>query len=332
MAATDVLPAKPSRPSGGTLLVGRKRRTEAKPQQAVSIAPTAVALRAMVSRTYWTALLFATGMLGLWLFGRTLRSLVQVWHTEPDYSHGYLVAPLAVLMLWMRRETMPAATTGPGWGGVGWGGLALLAAGFALRFAGERLFLTPMSGWSLVLWLAGACWLLAGRRILAWALPALGFLAFMIPLPFRAEQLMSWHLQTLTTQLSAMLFECLGQSAVAEGHTVFVGEHVLEIEQACSGLRMFIGIGAIAYACVVLQRRSRIENLIMIAAIAPLAMLSNAIRVVVTGFLTSKSAATETEVRLSHDSAGSMMIVVAVALFGLLIAYLRKLFIAVEEA
>ena len=37
-----------------------------------------------------------------------------------------------------------------------------------------------------------------------------------------------------------------------------------------------------------------------------------------------------TGARLSHDGAGWMMIVVAVVLFGLLIAYLRKLFVAVE--
>jgi exosortase len=266
-----------------------------------------------------------SGTLALWLFGPTLKSLVQVWSAEQDYSHGYLVAPFAALMLWMRRETMPAVATGPGWGG-----MVLLATGFGMRYAGERLFLTPLSGWALELWLAGACWLLAGRRVLVWASPALGFLLFMIPLPFRVEQLLSWHLQTLTTQMSALLFECLGQSAVAEGHTVFLGEHSLEIEQACSGLRMFMAIGAIAFACILLQRRSRFENLILIAAVAPVAMLSNAIRVVVTGLLMSKLSEQESGARLSHDGAGWIMIVVALVLFGLLIAYLRKLFVAVE--
>ena len=264
------------------------------------------------------------GTLGLWLFGPTLRSLVQVWNTESDYSHGYLVAPFAVVILWIRRQSWPAVAMRPGWGGI-----LLVAAGFALRYAGERLFLTPLSGWALVFWLAGACWLLAGGRVLVWALPALGFLLFMVPLPFRIEQLMSWHLQTLTTRMSAFLFECLGQSAIAEGHTVYLGEHVLEIEQACSGLRMFMGIGAIAYACVVLRGRSRTENLVLIAAVAPVAMLSNAIRVVVTGFLLPQFTGPE-NARLSHDGAGWMMIVVAVALFGLLIVYLRKLFVAVD--
>lgn len=277
-----------------------------------------------VGGSYWAALCLATAILAFWFFGPTFRSLVDVWNTQPDYSYGYLVAPVAVLMLWIRRETMPAATLGPHWGG-----LALLAAGFGLRFAGERLFLTPLCGWGLLLWLSGACWLLAGRRLFVWALPVVGFLAFMIPLPFRAEQLMSGHLQTLTAQLSTFLFECLGQPAIAEGHTLFLGDQVLEIEQICSGLHMLMGIGAIAYACVWLQRRSRFENLILIAAVVPVTMLSNAIRVVITGFLLPNSPVAETEAPVSHAGAGWLMIVVAIALFALLIAYLRKLIVPV---
>lgn len=323
-APVEVLPAK-TRPIGSGLLIGRKRREEEKSRTSgTAFAPSVAAIQPP-PKSYWTATGLATGVLALWLFGPTLRSLVHVWNTEQDYSHGYLVAPFAGLMLWIRRASLPAASTGTGWGGI-----SLCLAGLALRYGGERLFLMPLSGWGLVLWLAGACWLLAGSRVLAWAWPALGFLLFMIPLPFRVEQLMSWHLQTLTTQLSAFLFECLGQSAIAEGHTVFMGEHVLEIEQACSGLRMFMGIGAIAFACVVLQRRSRFENLILIGAIAPMAMLSNAIRVVATGFLMPKFSGEAIGARLSHDGAGWLMIVVAVVLFGLLIAYLRKLFVAVE--
>jgi exosortase len=317
--------AKPSPRSGRGLLAGRRQNAEREPRKVAAVVSSAGVKNVPATRSYWAATGLVTGMLALWLFAPTLRSLAHVWNTEPDYSHGYLVAPFAVLMLWIRRKSLLDAAIGPDWRGI-----VLLAAGFALRYAGERLFLTPLSGWGMVLWLAGACWLLAGGRVFQWALPALGFLLFMIPLPFRIEQLMSWHLQTWTTQMSAFLFECLGQSAVAEGHTVFVGDNMLEIEQACSGLRMFMGIGAIAYACVLLQRRSRFENLILIAAIAPVAMLANTIRVVVTGFLLPKFAGEETGARLSHDSAGWMMIVVAIALFGLLIFYLRNLFVAVE--
>jgi exosortase len=275
-------------------------------------------------RWYWASSACVTAVLGAWLFGPTIVRLVGVWNNEPDYSHGFLVPPIAAVLLWLRRESMPKNSLVPGWGG-----LVLLAASFAVAFAGERLFLTPLAGWALVLWLTGACWLVAGWRIMVWALPGLLFLTFMIPLPFRFEQLMSWRLQTITTQLSTAILECLGQSAIAEGHTIYLSEHVLEIEQACSGLRMFMGISAVAFAFVVLSQRPWWEKAILILAVAPVAMLSNAIRVVVTGLL-MQLVSGEAAARFSHDAAGWGMIVVAALLFGLLAAYLRKLIVPVD--
>lgn len=266
----------------------------------------------------------ATSLLFLWLFGPTIGHLIGVWNTEQDYSHGFLVAPFAALMLWLRLDSFPKDSAVPGWGGV-----TLIAISFGVAYAGERLFLVPLSGWALVIWLCGACWLVAGRRALLWALPGLGFLMFMIPLPYRVEQLMSWNLQSVATRLSAAMLECLGQPAIAEGHTIYLREHVLEIEQACSGLRMFMGIAAVAFAFIVFHRRPWWEKLILVIAVAPVAILSNAIRVVATGLLmelvSGKAAA-----RFSHDAAGWGMIVVAAGLFGLLVSYLRRLIVAVE--
>jgi exosortase len=262
-------------------------------------------------------------MLG-WFFGPTVQGLIKTWDAEPDYSHGFLVPPFAAIMLWLRRESMPKNSVIPGWGGV-----LLLIASFGVRYAGERLFLTPLSGWALVGWLAGTCWLIAGRRVLIWALPSLLFLLFMIPLPFRIEQSMSWHLQTVTTRISTAMLQCLGQPAIAEGHTIFLGEHILEVEQACSGLRMFMGIAAVAFAFIVLNQRPWWEKLILVLAVAPVAMIANAVRVVATGLL-MQLVSGEAAHKFSHDAAGWAMIVVAAGLFGLVVAYLRRLIVPVQ--
>jgi exosortase len=276
------------------------------------------------SRGYWLGALLAAAVLGAWMFGPTIANLVAVWNAEQDYSHGFLVAPFAATMLWLRRKSFPADSTVPGWGG-----LVLLAVSVAVRYAGERLFLTPLGGWAMVIWLCGAVWLVAGRRVFLWALPALLFLLFMVPLPFRIEQLLSWRLQTITTMLSTAILESLGQPAVAEGHTLYLGEHVLEVEQACSGLRMFMGITAVAFAFVVLQRRPWWEKLILVLAVAPVAMLANSIRVVTTALLLQVVSG-EAAARFSHDAAGWVTIICAAALFTILAAYLRRLIIAVD--
>jgi exosortase/archaeosortase family protein len=58
-------------------------------------------------------------------------------------------------------------------------------------------------------------------------------------------------------------------------------------------------------------------------------MVSNAIRVVVTGLL-MQFVSGEAAARFSHDVAGWGMILVAAGLFGLLILYLRNLVVAVD--
>src|SRR5262245_64316508 len=56
-------------------------------------------------------------MVFLWANWPALVELVQTWDREPDYSHGYLVAPIAALFLWFRRDRFPRHSLAPGWGG-----------------------------------------------------------------------------------------------------------------------------------------------------------------------------------------------------------------------
>ncbi|MGQ0634351.1 MAG: exosortase [Planctomycetaceae bacterium] len=275
-------------------------------------------------RAYWIAAAAVAAALLLWQFGPAIARMITFWNTEPDYSHGFLVAPFAVLLCWLRRDTFPKDSVVPGWAG-----LTLLVAGYGVGYAAERLFLTPLAGWAFVLWVAGAWWLVAGTRAFRWALPGIVFLLFMIPLPFRVEQAMSWNLQSIATYVSTFILQCLGLPAIAEGHTIVLGDQVLEIEQACSGLRVFMGISAVAYAFIVLNRRPWWERVILVLAVAPIAIVSNSLRVVATGLL-MQIVSGEAAARFSHDAAGWAMIVVAAAMFGLLVAYLRRLIVAVD--
>lgn len=295
------------------------------PQAASGVAPAVVPAGATLpEKRYWLVCAAVTACLTAWLFWPALASMVAVWDKEPDYSHGFLVAPFAVLMLWLRRESRPAYTVVPGWGGV-----ALLALSFVVRYVGERFFIAPLSGWALVLWISGACWLLAGWQMFRWAAPSLAFLLFMVPLPLSFEQLLSWRLQGVATKLSTFMLQCLGQPAIAERHTIFLGEHVLEIERACSGLRMLMGIAAVAFVFVVLNRRPWWERIVVALGVVPVAVLSNALRIVTTGLLL-QLVSSDAAARFSHDAAGWGMILVSALLFWLLVTYLRRLIVPVE--
>lgn len=254
-----------------------------------------------------------------WAYWPTLVTLVEAWNKEPDYSHGYFVVPVALFFLWARRDRIPRPADR-----LAWPGLGLIALSIGIRMFGARYYVDAIDGWSILFWVAGTVWLLGGWRILWWSLPSVAFLWFMIPLPWRVERWASLPLQRIATKLSCFALQSLGQPALAEGNTIFLGEVHLEVEQACSGLRIFVGILALAFAYLVLVRRAWWEKALLLVSVVPIALVANATRLVVTGLL-YQLVSGEAAKTFSHDVSGYAMIPFAAALFALVLWYLDKL-------
>ena len=260
----------------------------------------------------------------LWSYWPVLVELVAAWEREPDYSHGYLVVPVALYILWSRRSDCPAGTFS-----FHWLGLLPLAACFAIRMAGSLWYIDFLQAWSIPFWVAGVCWCLGGWAFLRWALPGIGFLAFMIPLPFRAETMLSLPLQSIASRISCFMLQVLGQPAIREGNVVIVNDLELMIVEACSGLRIFMSIIAVAYVYAALVQRPWWIKAGLILSVVPIALLVNALRITVTAllhFMVSGEAAH----KFSHDAAGWFMMPVAAVMMAGIIWYLGRLVFEVE--
>jgi exosortase len=260
----------------------------------------------------------------LWAYWPTLVEMVGQWIAVPDYSHGFLVVPLAAFFLWSKRAEFPRGSLRPDVLGI----LLMLLAS-ALRIAAGWFFLLPIDGWTIPLWVAGAVWALLGRQSLRWSLPAIVFLWFMIPIPFAAEGYLSVPLQALTTKLSTAGLVMLGQSALSEGNTIWLGDHQLFIEEACSGLRIFVGIFALAFAFALFSRWSWWQRALAPIAALPIAIVANVARVIVTGLLFEYASSDATK-HVSHDLSGFIMIPFAAALLWLFLVYANRLFPEVQ--
>ena len=242
-----------------------------------------------------------------WAYWPTLLELADTWNREPDYSHGYLVLPLFGFFLYLRRDTFPTKLR------PAWIGLVVILASIGLRLLGGWYFLTPLDGWSIVLWFAGAALCVGGWPLFCWSLAPTLFLLFMVPLPFRAETLISQPLQQIAAMLSAFLLRCLGQPAFAEGSTLLVGSEILSVEQTCSGLRIFVGIFALACGYLIALRRELWESVLLIISAVPVALFANAIRIVVTAIIVRNFPDMDA-FQFSHDIAGWLMIPLAAVL------------------
>ncbi|MEX2561277.1 MAG: exosortase/archaeosortase family protein, partial [Pirellulales bacterium] len=179
------------------------------------------------------------------------------------------------------------------------------------------------------LWVGGVCWLLGGWRLFRWALPAVAFLAFMIPLPYRTEQFLSLPLQSVATRISCWWLECFGQPVLTQGNVILLEDVTLEVAQACSGLRMFVSIFALAFVYSVLSPRPWWMKAVLFASAAPIAMLANSARIAGTGLL-YLAFPHDTARQLIHEAGGWSMIPLAAGLMGLLLWYLGRLVVPVE--
>ena len=261
----------------------------------------------------------------LWAYWPTLVDMVRQWVRQPDYSHGFLVLPIALFFLWSKRSRISADQVAPSM----YGAVLLLFAAL-LRIAAGAFYLGPLDGWTIPLWIAGCVWMLFGWRVLRWSLPSIAFLWFMIPIPFSAETMLSVPLQAVATKLSTASLVMLGQPALAEGNTIWIGDYQLFIEEACSGLRIFVGIFALAFAFALFSRWSWWQKGLALVAALPIAIIANVTRIVATGLL-YQFASSDAAKHFSHDLSGMVMIPFAAALFWLFLVYLDRLFPQVKS-
>jgi exosortase len=198
-----------------------------------------------------------------------------------------------------------------------------------MRIVAARYFLFSLDGWSIPVWVAGLVLLVGGWRLLAWSLPGIVFLLFMVPIPYTLESVLARPLQAISTTVSTFVLQCLQQPAIAVGNTILLGSETLEVARACSGMRIFVGVAALAYVFLVLFPRPWTTRILLAAAVLPIALIANSGRIVLTGLL-YQNGYSEMARGLSHDLAGWVMIPTAIVLFGLVLMYLDRLFVAMQ--
>ena len=99
-----------------------------------------------------------------------------------------------------------------------------MLAGIGLHIAGGYYAYTWLDAFSLLPTLAGVVLTLGGQAAWRWAWPAVGFLIFMIPLPYRLEVSLAAPLQRIATVSSTFLLQTFGLPAVAEGNVILLSE------------------------------------------------------------------------------------------------------------
>jgi exosortase len=273
-------------------------------------------------RSFWPLAPFAAASAALlWAFWTTLSELAHTWNTNQQYGHGWLVPAFSAYLLYTRRDKLNVADLRPNlWG------LALLTAGLLMRLAAIYWYFISLDPISLIPCVAGLVLLFGGWSAMRWAWPAVLFLTFMIPLPFRVATAMAGPLQWFATITSTYVMQMMGLPALAEGNTILLNQHHIGIVEACSGLRMLVVFFALSTGVVMVLQRHWIDGTIIFLSAVPIALLSNLIRIVATGVMYDFGLS-EMAAHFFHDVAGWVMMPLALGMLWLEIKLLDALFI-----
>src|SRR5438270_6297283 len=230
----------------------------------------------------WQLLAVAGCMLVL--FAPVLMRLVAQWWSDPDYSHGFFVPFFSAYLIWRRRGSLAKLNVKPTW----WGMLLVLGS-VGLLFLGSlgaELFLTRVG---LVGTIAGVVLFFYGFATLRALLFPLGFLFLMIPLPAIIYNEITFPLQLLASRLAAGSLQQLHLFPILrEGNLLILPNYTLEVVEACSGIRSLMSLMALILAYGYLAENSRWIRLLLALLVFPIAVLGNALRVMVTAALTYK--------------------------------------------
>jgi exosortase len=210
-----------------------------------------------------------------------LRAMVNHWRSIPDYSHGFLIVPLALYFAYERKNKLKAARIEGSW----WGLVPLCIGLMLLAFGQLGALLTSLRS-GFVLTLMGLVLLLLGREVFRILLFPLGFLLLMIPLPQSFVNVVAFPLQLIAAKWAVWSLQQLSIPVLLEGNIIHLPNTQLFVAEACSGLRSLMALLTLGVVFAHFFQRGRTaQQLVLVMSTIPIAIFVNAVRVALTGLL-----------------------------------------------
>ena len=234
------------------------------------------------SRTWvlWSTVLLSLLVL---LYASVLRLLIFQWWTDANYGHGFFVPLFSGYILWHQRERWMKSEIKPSNFGfpVMLGAVGLLFLGSL----GAELF---TSRFSLLVLIAGIILFLAGWKMLRAVAFPLAFLVFMIPIPVIIYNQITFPLQLIASRLATFWLEVVQVPVLRDGNVLVLSNLSLEVAEACSGIRSLMSLIALAVAYGHLAEPRRWVRYALVLLMVPIAIVTNAMRIMGAGVLAHK--------------------------------------------
>jgi len=263
-------------------------------------------------------------------YRHVLYRLVHVWSNSGDWSHGFIIPLFSLYYLHIQQDRRPiglnqksviSRTIGA----------AILAFGFALFVTSTLTKMEYPKAVSLVVTIMGVVLMVCNWPTARWSWFAVAFLLFALPLPVRIYVQMTMPLQLIAAKVSAALLSTSIPDMLAESKGTLVEYFyqgkpgTLDIERACSGIRLMMTMMALGVAMAFVSERPVWQRMVMILSCVPIAIFCNIVRVTTTGFFFVLGHE-EWARGFWHTMLGLGMLAIAFSLFGAISYVLNHLF------
>jgi exosortase len=248
-------------PVGGRTLAGRLARKEI--GAIALVAAPAIALVAMFYRWF------------LQQHAMSARAL-------EDWGHAYIVPAVCGFYIWKKRDEILRTPQG-----VYWPGLAVALLGvvtylyFVLSFPNHMF-----QGFALVLTVSGLVMLMGGTKVFGLLFFAVAYLALGVTISEQVMNALTWPLKQFAAVGGHLLLQMMQVDAVRPpgGNVITVygsgGTEVpLNVEEACSGMRMVIAFIALGAAVAFLSCRFWWQRIALMMLTIPVALGMNIVRI-----------------------------------------------------
>jgi exosortase len=263
----------------------------------------------------------------LWfVYERPIHYIVAKWLTDENWSHGFLVPVFSLYFLGVHRREIFSAPRR-----TNLLGLVVLLASLGIY----ALFFLKRIGYpqhlSIVTTLLGLVLFLGGWQVLKKVWLPICYLVFAIPIPGSIYFYLTLPLRKISSKVAGTVLGMLPDVYTQVQGVVIEYQHgsrvsSLNVDEACSGMRLLVAFCALGVAVAYLADRPLWQRVVLVAFCIPIAIFCNMVRIFVTGVLSVygyESWARGT----AHGLLGLLMLLVALGLFGLVGYVLSHLFV-----
>ncbi len=209
-----------------------------------------------------------------WLYSPVFKWWYGMWNAEESYySHGILVLPISLFIVWLKRDQILKVPIRPyPLGYLGLVPVLMLVILATWANAQSRGLSFPITLGLLVL-------ILLGKRMAKELAFPIGYLFFMCVLPTFILTKASFGIQMLSTAGATVLLKLIGLEAFRQGAMISLPNIDVLVGSPCSGFRLLISLFAFSVLFVYLKEGPLWGRLTLVAFTLPLSVLLNCLRI-----------------------------------------------------